>query len=52
MKTCNPKQINIGVNSSPKRFPIPEPNSNKAKELIIKLKDFFKVSVHNPKQKL
>lgn len=52
MKTCNPKQINIGVNSNPKRFPISEPDSNKAKELIIKLKDFFKVSVHNPKQKL
>ena len=43
IKTCNPRQVNIGADSNPKRNNLPEPPKEKIIELIAELETFTKV---------
>ena len=43
IKHCNPVQVNIGADSSPKRNRLPEPPKEKILELITELETFTKV---------
>lgn len=43
IKICNPIQVNIGADSSPKRNNLPEPPKEKILELIAELEKFTKV---------
>ena len=43
IKHCNPAQVNIGADSSPKRNRLPEPPKEKILELIAELETFTKV---------
>ena len=43
IKHCNPRQVNIGADSSPKRNKLPEPPKEKILELIAELGTFTKV---------
>ena len=43
IKHCNPRQVNIGADSSPKRNKLPEPPKEKILELIAELETFTKV---------
>ena len=40
---CNPVQVNIGADSSPKHNNLPEPSKEKILELIAELGNFTKV---------
>ena len=43
IRYCNPRQVNIGADSNPKRNNLPEPPKEKILELIAKLETFTKV---------
>ena len=43
IKYCNPRQVNVGADSNPKRNKLPEPSKEKILELIARLETFTKV---------